>query len=185
MNNVGFGFTVFVELLVSHESLNFASWGDFYPITTVSILPWLDNPYSLLFWQLLFLKFLYPNVIFISWNNMVSVRQNRKWVFFLYFDVIPMHEFKENLFWSNDWVVRNVICQQLYVDLRMHWFETHVTSGIRCICLFDLFWVEDFWVAFLCIRRFCEFIFQTKCGFFVNLLVAVAWTSLLFLLELF
>ena len=173
-----------MELLVSHKSLNFTGWGYLNPVASIRILSWFDNPYSLLFWQLLVLEFLYPNVIFISRNDMVSVWQNREWVHFLYFWVIPMHKFEENFFWSNYRIVRDVICQQLYVYLGIHWLETHVTSGVRCISLLDLFWVENFQVAFLWVRRFCEFIFQTKSGFSVNLLIAVAWPSLLFLLKL-
>ena len=173
-----------MKFFVPHESFDFTGWCNWNSIAAIGILSGFDDPDSFLFLELLTFEFLNADVIFISRNDMVCVRQEFKRINFLYFWVIPMHEFEEDFFWSNDGVVGDMICQDLKIDFGMCRLESQITSGVRCIGFFNLFGTENFLIVFLWVRRFSELIFQTESWFSIGLLITVEF-NLFLLLKLF
>ncbi len=80
MDDVGLWLTVFVEFLVLHQTLNFASGRYTDTIATVGVFSRFNNPYSFLFLQLFSVKLLDSLVFFFTWDDVIGVREISEWV---------------------------------------------------------------------------------------------------------
>jgi len=60
LNNIGFWFSIFMEFFVSHKSLDLHCCSNTDAISTVCVLSWFYDPYTLFFLQLFLLEFFDP-----------------------------------------------------------------------------------------------------------------------------
>lgn len=133
--------SIFVKLLVPHQSFDFNGGCDWNSVSSIRVLSWFYDPNSLFFFKLLLFKFLDSYVILIPRNDMIRVWQVRKRIYVLHFRIVPVHQFKKNFLWSNDRVIWNVVGDNFQHNFWVGRLQSHITSGKSCIWLLNFLFV--------------------------------------------